>query len=186
MRPARFCAVLSDIGPSKEKDPQDFRRAIRPDSGRPCRALPDEWNRSSGIRFGTAGLSKTVGFPPPISERLIRSRRQSPHSAKTYGNLGHRTACRKTDEFPEPAAALIGGLMACPGNGLRLRKSADVTTKFVCRGGWSGRRIEPENLLMTDFFRLVAIVLSGRVNSLVNFAPLSRNGFSPFRFNAAS
>jgi hypothetical protein len=78
--------------------------------------------------------------------------------------------------------------MACPGNGLRLRKSADVTTKFVCRGGWSGRRVEPENLLMTDFFRPLAgrDCALGPRQFIGQLCPFVGGGFSPFRFNAAS
>jgi hypothetical protein len=58
-----------------------------------------------------------VRILPPISGRLIRSRRPRPHSAKTYENPVRRTACRNTDEFPVPAAAaLIGGLTVMPEN----------------------------------------------------------------------
>jgi len=67
--------------------------------------------RRRAWRFGSASaeLSQIVGFLPPISKRLIRSRSPSPHSAKTYGNLRHRIACRKTCDFPGRAGvALIG------------------------------------------------------------------------------
>jgi hypothetical protein len=58
---------------------------------------------------------KTVGFLPPFSGRLIRSRSPRPDSVKTYGNLVHGTAYRNTDEFPMPVtAARIGRLMALP------------------------------------------------------------------------
>jgi hypothetical protein len=64
------------------------------------------------------GAPENVRILPPISERFVRSRRLRPHSAKTYGNPVHGTACRKTDEFPVPIpAALIGRLMAFPKNG---------------------------------------------------------------------
>jgi hypothetical protein len=54
---------------------------------------------------------------PPISGRLIRSRRLMLDSVKTYGNLVLEAACQKTDDFPGPVrAALIGGLMAFPEN----------------------------------------------------------------------
>jgi hypothetical protein len=52
-------------------------------------------------------------------------------SAKTYGYLGHRTACRKTCDFPGRAeASLIGPLMACPGKRLRLRESGRYEDEF--------------------------------------------------------
>ena len=71
-------------------------------------------------------------------------------------------APEKRMAFPA-VESLIGPLLACPRKGLRLRKSANVTTKFVCRGGWSsGGGVKSENLLMTDFFWLVVIALSPR------------------------
>jgi hypothetical protein len=55
--------------------------------------------------------SKIVRILPPMCGRLIRARCLSLDSAKTYGNLVHRTARRNTDEFTGPVtAALIGRL----------------------------------------------------------------------------
>jgi hypothetical protein len=74
-------------------------------------------SRKFEVQLTLERLSKIVRFPPPISGQLIRSRGLRPDSAKTYGNLVHGTACRKTDEFPGPAAAaLIGRLMGIPKN----------------------------------------------------------------------
>jgi hypothetical protein len=59
---------------------------------------------------------------PPISGRLIRSRRLMLDSVKTYGNSVRRTACRKTDEFPvHDTAALIGRFSHSTGKGLSKR-----------------------------------------------------------------
>jgi hypothetical protein len=60
-------------------------------------------------------VTTIVRFLPPISGRLIRSRRLRPDSDKTYGNPVRRTACQKADEFPVPAsAALIGRFSVRP------------------------------------------------------------------------
>src|ERR1700676_1499669 len=57
-----------------------------------------------GVRIGshrpTPRSPKNVRILPPISERLIRSRSPRPHSAKTYENPAHGTACRNTCECP--------------------------------------------------------------------------------------
>jgi hypothetical protein len=58
------------------------------------------------LKFGDP---KNIRILPPISERFIRTRGLTPDFAKTYGNLGHRIACRKTDDFPGPARASLNG-----------------------------------------------------------------------------
>jgi len=66
--------------------------------------------------------STNVRILPPISARFVRSRSLRPHSAKTYENPAHGTACRKTVEFPVPVtAALIGGFNGIAGNRLRIQ-----------------------------------------------------------------
>ena len=45
---------------------------------------------------------------------------QGRDSAKTYGNLVHRTACRKTDEFPVPAWAVLIGRLRFPSENVRV------------------------------------------------------------------
>jgi len=54
-------------------------------------------------------MAKNVRILPPISGRFDRSRVLSPNSAKTDGNSVRRTPCRKTVEFPVPAAAALIG-----------------------------------------------------------------------------
>jgi hypothetical protein len=61
--------------------------------------------------------SEKVRIVPPISARVVRSRRLSLDSAKTYEYPARGTVCRNTDEFPVPVtAALIGRFVTIPEN----------------------------------------------------------------------
>jgi hypothetical protein len=103
---------------------------------------------------------KNVRILPSICGRFVYSRSPRPDSAKRYENPARRTACRNTDEFPVPiTAALIGGLMACPGKGLRLRECGsalclalecfqgviferrDTSARPVCRDGATNKEL---------------------------------------------
>jgi hypothetical protein len=62
---------------------------------------------------GRCNSAENVRILPPISGRLIRSRRPEAGFRQKRWQFGTRSVCRNTDEFPVPGtAALIGGLMS--------------------------------------------------------------------------
>jgi hypothetical protein len=77
-----------------------------------------------------------VGISPSAVGHFARSCRLTPDSAKTCGNLGHRTACRETDDFPaRTGPSLIGRFSVCPRTRLRLRESGRRDGQIRLQGG---------------------------------------------------